>query len=195
MVMEVYVIRGMSNSYLTSDGVLIDAGVKVNDVVRLARKHGIDIKYLFITHYHFDHTRYAYDIVKVFNCKVVASVPESSVIEGRERPRTAGFLQSVVSSLMRVRPVSVDVRVNDGDVVEGYKAIFAPGHTPGSTAYFKDDLLFTGDAITEHGGRPVLPPRGFTLDMDEATRSFNKLLSLRPRVIYPGHGNPISLST
>ncbi|WP_054842982.1 MBL fold metallo-hydrolase [Vulcanisaeta distributa] len=195
--MEVYVIRGISNSYLTSDGILIDAGVKVNDVIRVAREHGIDIKYLFITHYHFDHVRYAYDIVKAFNCRVVASLPESAIIEGKERPRTAGFLQLVVSTFMKVKPVSVDVKVNDGDVIEGYRVIYAPGHTPGSTAYFKDGVLFSGgDAIVEHGGKPALPPRGgFTLDMDEAERSFNKLLSLKPRIIYPGHGNPISLGT
>ncbi|ADY01585.1 beta-lactamase domain protein [Vulcanisaeta moutnovskia 768-28] len=126
---------------------------------------------------------------------MVASLLESGIIEGRERPRTASFLQSIVSSLMRTRPVNVDVKVNDGDVVEGYRAIYAPGHTPGSTAYFKDGLLFTGDTITEHGGKPALPPRGFTLNMDKAMRSFNKLLSLRPRVIYPGHGSPISLGT
>jgi glyoxylase-like metal-dependent hydrolase (beta-lactamase superfamily II) len=192
---EVYIIKGMSNGYLTSDGVLIDAGAKASDVIRVAREHGIDVKYLFITHYHFDHTRYAYYIVKTFNLKVVASLLESGIIEGRERPRTASFLQSIVSSLMRTRPVNVDVKVNDGDVVEGYRAIYAPGHTPGSTAYFKGGLLFTGDAITEHGGKPALPPRGFTLNMDEAMRSFNKLISLRPRVIYPGHGNPISLGT
>ncbi|GAB6945581.1 MBL fold metallo-hydrolase [Vulcanisaeta sp. JCM 14467] len=193
--MEVFVIRGMSNSYLTSDGVLIDAGVKASDVMRIAREHGIDVKYLFITHYHVDHIRYAHDIVKAFNCKVVASIPDSGVVEGREKPRSAGALQSLIFAIMRVKPVSVDVKVNDGDIIGGYRAVYAPGHTPGSTAYYKDGLLFTGDAVVEHGGKPALPPRSFTLDMDEAVRSFNKLLSLKPRVIYPGHGNPITLGT
>ena len=117
------------------------------------------------------------------------------MIEGRERPRSAGALQSLIFAIIRVGPVNVNVKANDGDIIEGYKVIYAPGHTPGSTAYFKDGLLFTGDAIVEHGGKPVLPPRMFTLNMDEAVRSFNKLLSLKPRVIYPGHGNPITLGT
>ena len=192
---DVFTIRGMSNSYLTSDGILIDAGVKVDDVMRVAREHGIDIKYLFLTHYHIDHIRYAHEIIKTFNCKVVASIPESGVIEGREKPRSAGALQSLILFLMRIRPVNVNFKASDGDIIEGYKVIYAPGHTPGSTAYFKDGLLFTGDAVVEHGGKPALPPRRFTLDMDEAVRSFNKLLNLRPRVIYPGHGNPITLGT
>ncbi len=185
----------MSNSYLTSDGVLIDAGVKAAEVARVAREHGIDIKYLFITHYHVDHTRYAYDIVKAFNCKVIASLPESGIIEGRERPKAAGFLQSVILTFMNVKPVSVDVKVVD-DVIEGYKVIYAPSHTLGSTAYFRDGVLFSVDAVVEHGGKPALPPRGgFTLDIGEALRSFNKLLSLKLRIIYPGHGSSIGLGT
>ena len=192
---EVFIIRGMSNSYLTSDGVLIDAGVKAGNVMRIAKEHGINVKYLFITHYHIDHIRYAHDIVRTFNCKVVTSIPDSGVVEGREKPRSTGALQSFILAIMRVKPVSVDVKANDGDIINGYKVIYAPGHTPGSTAYFKDGLLFTGDAVVEHGGKPALPPRRFTLDMDEAVRSFNKLLSLKPRVIYPGHGNPINLGT
>lgn len=185
--MEVYIIKSMSNSYLTSDGVLIDAGARVTDITKVAREHGIDIKYLFITHYHVDHTRYAHEIVKALNCKVVASIPESSIIEGKEKPKTTSLLQSIISIFMRIKPVSVDIKVNDGDIIEGYKAIYAPGHTPGSTAYFKDGILFSGgDAIVEHGGKPAPPPREFTINMEEAMRSMDKLLSLRPRIIYPG---------
>ncbi|BDR92472.1 MBL fold hydrolase [Vulcanisaeta souniana JCM 11219] len=193
--MEVYIIKGMSNSYLTSDGVLIDAGAKADNVIKTTKEHGIGIKYLFITHYHIDHIRYAWSIAKAFNCRVVASIPESAIIEGREKPRNAGLLQSLFSSMVRVKSVNVDIKVNDGEAIEGYRAVYAPGHTPGSTAYLKGDLLFSGDAVVERGGKPALPPRMFTLDVGKATESFNKLLSLRPRTIYPGHGSPISLGT
>ncbi|ABW02200.1 MBL fold metallo-hydrolase [Caldivirga maquilingensis] len=189
--MDVYVIRGMSNSYLTSNGLLIDAGVRVRDVLRISREQGVEVRYLLITHYHIDHIRYAWDIVKQFHCSVVASVADARVIEGEEKPRAAGFLQLLVSRLFRFRPVKVNLKVNDGDVIEGYEAIYAPGHTPGSTAYFKDGVLFSGDAIVEREGKPVLPPRGFTVNMSEAMKSFSKLMSLKPKVIYPGHGKPI----
>ncbi len=148
-----------------------------------------------MTHYHIDHIRYAWDIARTFNCRVVASIPESVIIEGSEKPRNIGLLQSLFSFMVRVKPVNVDIKVGDGEVIEGYRTIYAPGHTPGSTAYLKDDLLFSGDAVVEQGGKPALPPRIFTLDMRKAAESFNKLLSLRPRIIYPGHGSPISLGT
>ena len=34
--MEVYLVKGLSNSYLTSGGVLVDAGASVKDVLRAA---------------------------------------------------------------------------------------------------------------------------------------------------------------
>lgn len=34
----------------------------VNDVVRVAREHGIDVKYLFITHYHINHVKHTHDV-------------------------------------------------------------------------------------------------------------------------------------
>lgn len=191
--MEVYLIRGMSNSYLTSDGVLIDAGAKPDAVVRVAKDHGVEVKYLFITHYHVDHVRYARDIVKVTNCKVVVPAGDSDVIQGKAKPRVRGVIPALINRLMPLRPVNVDIRISDNEEIEGYLAIHAPGHTPGSTAYFKDGVLFSGDAVIERGGKPAPPPAMFTLDMDEAIRSMNKLLSLKPRIIYPGHGKPITL--
>ncbi|WP_367834325.1 MBL fold metallo-hydrolase [Vulcanisaeta sp. JCM 16159] len=96
--MEVYIIRSMSNSYLTSDGVLIDVGARVTDITKVAREHGIDIKYLFITHYHVGHTRYAHEIAKAFNCKVVASILKSSIIEGKEKPKLQAFFNQLYQS-------------------------------------------------------------------------------------------------
>ena len=187
--MEVYFVKGMSNSYITSDGILIDAGVKLNDVVKVAEQHGIKIRYLFITHYHVDHIRYAADIAKALGCAVVAPELDSDVVEGRSRP--PGGLAGLLHSLMRVKPVKADVKVKDGDEVEGYRALAAPGHTPGSTAYVKEGAMFSGDAVLSSNGRPVLPPKRYNFDQHRAEESFRKLLDLKPKVIYPGHGTPI----
>lgn len=191
--MEVFHIRGMSNSYLTSDGILIDAGASASDVARVAKEHGVKVRYLLITHQHADHVMHAAEIASAFSCRVVAPSLEAEVIEGRARP-SGSAVTSLIHALLRVRPVHVDIRVNDGDVVEGYVAVSAPGHTPGSTAYVKDNVMFSGDAIVSRGGRPSLPSRVLNADYATARESLRRLLSLRPKVIYPGHGRPIVLS-
>jgi len=124
--LEVYLVKGMSNSYLTSDGVLVDAGASVKDVLRAAGQHGIKVRYLFITHYHVDHVRHAAEIAEALGCRVVAPELDSDVIEGRSPP--PGGLAGLFHRLLRVRPVRVDVKVRDGDEVEGYRAVAAPGH-------------------------------------------------------------------
>jgi len=189
--LEVYLVKGMSNSYLTSDGVLVDAGASVKDVLRAAGQHGIKVRYLFITHYHVDHVRRAAEIAEALGCRVVAPELDSDVIEGRSPP--PGGLAGLFHRLLRVRPVRVDVKVRDGDEVEGYRAVAAPGHTPGSTAYVKENVMFSGDAVLSSRGRPVPPPRRYNLDQARAEESFRRLLALRPSVIYPGHGEPIRL--
>ncbi len=82
-------------------------------------------------------------IVKQFHCNVVVSAVEASVIEGEEKPRAASFLQLLVSRLLRFRLV----KVNYGDLIEEYRAIYAPGHTPDSMACFKDGVPFSVDSI------------------------------------------------
>ncbi|MGC9113101.1 MBL fold metallo-hydrolase [Acidilobus sp.] len=190
--MEVFHVKGVSNSYLTSDGVLIDAGARASDVARVAEEHGVKVRYLLITHQHVDHVRYAAEIVKAFNCRVVAPSLEADVIEGRARP-SGSALTALFQALLRARAVHIDVRVNEGDVIEGYGAVLAPGHTPGSTAYVKDEVMFSGDAIVSRNGRPSLPSRALNVNHALAEESLRRLLELRPRVIYPGHGKPIKL--
>lgn len=191
--MRVFVIRGMSNSYLTDDGVLVDAGARPRDVLRVAEANGVRIRYLFVTHYHVDHVRYAADMVRAAGCRVAASAVEADYIEGLRRREYPSLLGRLADAVLRPRPVRVDVRLGDGDELEGYRVVMAPGHTPGSAALFKDGALFSGDAVLGSGGRPSMPPRRFTLDWSEAERSFRRLLDLRPSVIYPGHGEPIRL--
>ncbi|HEW64242.1 MULTISPECIES: MBL fold metallo-hydrolase [Fervidicoccus] len=191
--MEVFLIKGMCNTYLTSEGILIDAGAKPSDVLSIAKEHGISIKYVLITHYHYDHIKYASEIAERTKAKVVAPEAEADIIEGSARPKFPSLSLRIMSLFATIKPVKVDIKVKDGDEVAGMKAVAAPGHTPGSTAYVSGDIMFSGDAIESDNGKPSFPPRKFTLDQIMAEKSMKKLLELRPKIIYPGHGRPITM--
>ncbi|WP_425358367.1 hypothetical protein [Vulcanisaeta distributa] len=62
-----------------------------------------------------DRTGYAHDIDKALNCRVVTSIPESTMIEGRENQGSKHSSIKVLT-VMRIKPVGVDVKVNDGNV-------------------------------------------------------------------------------
>jgi glyoxylase-like metal-dependent hydrolase (beta-lactamase superfamily II) len=101
-------------------------------------------------------------------------------------------------------PRGQQVRVLSGeqplDTVPGRpQPILVPGHTSGSAAYLFPDrgLLFTGDALVTHDGLtrhtgPGLVCRGFTHDSAAALASLDRLATLPPSLILPGHGHPFT---
>jgi glyoxylase-like metal-dependent hydrolase (beta-lactamase superfamily II) len=66
-------------------------------------------------------------------------------------------------------------------------AIHTPGHTSDHVAFHvaSDGALFTGDAVLGRGTSFIDPPSG---DLAQYMRSLARMLELRPRTIYPGHG-------
>ena len=87
-----------------------------------------------------------------------------------------------------------DVRVRDGDVVEGNGFTFDCVHTPGHTsnhmcfALRQEKALFTGDHVMGWSTTVVTPPDG---DMAAYMASLRKLLTRDDAVLYPTHGGPI----
>ena len=98
-------------------------------------------------------------------------------------------------------PCKVDRALQDGDVVEalgGLRVVHAPGHTPGNIALYEPQrqILFCGDSI--FNGAPFsrkqgiqAPPRLFSVDAEQARRSFQALAELPIKAICFGHGEPI----
>ena len=85
-----------------------------------------------------------------------------------------------------------------------WRWIYTPGHTPGHVCLFRpeDRVLLAGDALATVDAdsfsgmlrrrkkitRPATP---VTPDWDAAERSVREMASLRPRVLAPGHGEPM----
>jgi len=92
------------------------------------------------------------------------------------------------------RPVAAQHFVGDGDfVLDAFDVIETPGHTAGHVAYFyrPERALFAGDALAVIDGRVRFMARPVTLDVDAARHSMNKILSLGPRIVCPGHREPL----
>lgn len=82
----------------------------------------------------------------------------------------------------------------DGDrlTVEGetYQVLHAPGHASDHVVFFRpsDGLLFTGDVVVGFGTVVIAPPDG---DLKAYLATLARLEGLAPRLIAPGHGEPI----
>lgn len=178
---------GCSNTYIiydekTFDGVMIDPGGMAE--MLLEEAEGINIKYIILTHAHFDHIGALEIVAEKTGAPVVIHQEETmSLTDTRYNLCTfAG-----VSENMR----GADITVKEGDVLKvgdiEFKFIYTPGHTRGGMCIFAGDKdLITGDTLFrgtvgrtdfEGGNHQVL------------LESVKRLSMLDDSIkIYPGHG-------
>jgi glyoxylase-like metal-dependent hydrolase (beta-lactamase superfamily II) len=83
----------------------------------------------------------------------------------------------------------------DGDVVRvgslSVTALHTPGHAPDHLAFWmpEDRVLFTGDLVLGRGSSMVTYPEG---DVAAYLRSLERVAELRPRLLFPGHWDPVT---
>jgi glyoxylase-like metal-dependent hydrolase (beta-lactamase superfamily II) len=97
------------------------------------------------------------------------------------------------------RPHRASVRrhpeLADGDVVRAgnlnVTALHTPGHSPDHLCFLlaDDHAIFTGDLILGKGSSMVTYPEG---DVAAYLRSLDRLAALAPRVLFPGHWDPVA---
>jgi glyoxylase-like metal-dependent hydrolase (beta-lactamase superfamily II) len=84
--------------------------------------------------------------------------------------------------------------LGDQDVVRvgtlNVTALYTPGHSADHLCFWlaTDGALFTGDLILGRGSSMVTYPEG---DVAAYLRSLDKVASLRPRMLFPGHWDPV----
>jgi glyoxylase-like metal-dependent hydrolase (beta-lactamase superfamily II) len=85
--------------------------------------------------------------------------------------------------------------LRDGDIVRAgnlnLKALYTPGHSADHLCFLipEDGAIFTGDLILGQGSSMVTYPEG---DVAAYLRSLDKLAALQPRILFPGHWDPVT---
>lgn len=98
-----------------------------------------------------------------------------------------------------VRPHHVSVQrypeLGDGDIVRvgalNITALYTPGHSADHLSFLigQEDTVFTGDLILGQGSSMVTYPEG---DVAAYLKSLDRLASLKPRTLFPGHWDPVN---
>jgi glyoxylase-like metal-dependent hydrolase (beta-lactamase superfamily II) len=84
--------------------------------------------------------------------------------------------------------------LHDGDIVRvgnlNITALHTPGHSADHLCFFlaADGAVFTGDLILGQGSSMVTYPEG---DVAAYLRSLERLALLQPRILFPGHWDPV----
>ena len=212
-----YTQGGYSQAYLFDDGggslVLVDTGY--------AEDAGEILKYLWaigrspneltdiaITHAHRSHLGGLAALKRLApRATVHAHVWESDIIDGGRKSQPIPLAPLFPLKLYPLRllqligrpkhvPCPVDHHVVEGDRIGPLEVVHTPGHTPGCVCFYwrERGILAVGDAIltwpTFGGGWP-----GFNLDEARYQRSLQRIVSLEPSVVLPGHGPEIAQNT
>ena len=184
-----------TNCYLftdeqTGESVIVDPAFCSEKL--LAEVKGANIKYILLTHAHADHIMAVHTIKTITGAKIVAHINETERLSSAK----ANLHSAIGCYLEDYVPETIDIAVNDGDVLEfGKKAItviHTPGHTDGSLCFVCDDVIFCGDTIFQGSyGRTDFPTGNLSALID----SYYKICSLEgDYLVLPGHQNPTTLN-
>lgn len=187
--MEVKIIKSLEmdqNCYLLINGkyaVLIDPG---EDTFKILKEtEGYNVKYILITHCHFDHI---YSLSELKGQKIVLGA--FNLIKNIVNPKIT-FLSP--SENLKGK---IDGFFSDGEVKNlcgiDIKCIYTPGHTDCSVCFLAENSLFSGDTLFfESVGRWDFETGNFK-ELENSVR--NKLYSLPDDTkVYPGHGRQTSI--
>lgn len=178
-----------NNNYLLIDeeskeAALIDCTDFIGELDTVLKEYDAKLKYILLTHGHFDHITGVTKVKKEFNPKVYMHKDDKELVDNSD-----DFMRSV--GMQPFEHPEIDKYIDEGeDIYLGntkIEVIHLPGHTQGGVGYLVDGMLFAGDTIfLESVGRTDLPggnhsqliksikDKIFTLDSDT--------------IIYVGHG-------
>ena len=185
-----------TNAYLiadenTGDAAIIDAPQNtVLPLLNMAKHNGWNIRYLLLTHGHWDHTS---------DHKVVTDAyPDAKVlIHALDEPKLITPGSRIFTLPYKIPPRKADGYLEDGKTIhigkQEFQIIFTPGHSPGHVVLYcpAESLLVAGDLLFAGAiGRTDLP------DSDPAAMeiSLQRVTQLPDNTaVRPGHGPPTTI--
>ncbi len=170
----------------TREGLVIDPGDDIEDVLTLVRKHNLQVKQIVVTHAHIDHVGGAMKLRAATGAPILLNQNDYALLK----------MLDAQAAWIGVAPpgrVEIDHSVAQADSIKtgslSADVIHTPGHTEGSIClYFPaEKKLIAGDTLFAGSiGRTDLPGGSF----EKIIRSLHdKVLELPDdTVVIPGHG-------
>jgi glyoxylase-like metal-dependent hydrolase (beta-lactamase superfamily II) len=190
-----------------ADGTLFDTGLGSSETDWT----GEGIERIAITHFHPDHVGGARDAAEATGARVYQGgldYEQTLQVWGTDDwpTRMAAWFRrhgvpgEVANQLIKqghvfapfVRFACDPHLLREGDEVDGWHVVELPGHADGHTGFVRDGVLVAGDHLLDR----ITPAVGLYPDsrpdpLADYLASLERTIELAPRVVLPGHGEPI----
>jgi glyoxylase-like metal-dependent hydrolase (beta-lactamase superfamily II) len=189
------------------DGTLFDTGLGLGE----APWASVDVERIAITHFHPDHVGGAADAARATGAPVYQGALDYAQCErvwGSEdwpERMAAWFIRHGVPA-----PVADDLIAQghafaafvryaidpellyEGSELEDWHVIELPGHADGHLGFLRDGVLIGGDHVLRRISPAIgLYPESRPDPLGDYIASLERTIQLAPRIVYPGHGEPI----
>ncbi len=167
---------------------LVDVGATTPEILDYVADNWDKIKYILLTHNHFDHICGVEEVLKMTSAKLA--------IHEEDGKNLTNPLYNLTARVGLPNPeITPDIMLKDGGLLplgdKQIKAIHTAGHTLGGACYVIDDVIFSGDTLfcgtigrTDFVGG----------DLNELLNSLKKLSTLEGDYkVYAGHDMPTTL--
>lgn len=170
----------------TREGMVVDPGDNIEDVLAIVKRHGLTVKAIVITHAHIDHIGGAQKLKRATGAPVYMNLNDVELQKMLD-------VQASWLGMQTPEPVAIDVPAKDGDkLVVGtseFHVLHTPGHTQGSISLWipSEGKLVVGDTLFRDSiGRTDLPGG----NSQQIIRSIHEKLMPLPEetVVIAGHG-------
>jgi len=169
----------------TKAAAVIDPGWDAPRVLDNLKKHAWSLKYILLTHAHFDHIGAVADLVDATGVPLALHPADLPLLHHLGGAPLFGH---------RIRPSpEPSLLLQPGQVIEvgqlRFEVLFVPGHTPGHVAFHEPQAkaVFSGDVLFRQGiGRTDFPGG----NMQTLLTSLRDQLLVLPdeTTVFPGHG-------
>ena len=173
------------------EGIIIDCTSSIDEIEKEIKKKNIKLKYILITHGHFDHV---YCIAKIK--EKFPSIPVMLHKDDMELLNQIP-IQCSMAGIKEIKVPCIDGLIDENTqnlTIGKYeiKIIHTKGHSKGGVCYLIDNLLFSGDTLFRGSiGRCDLFGGNYN-EIEDSIK--NKLFILNEDImVYPGHGDKTSI--